>query len=271
MIRRLLLAMAVLIPAAMAQDVGMDFLGLQHPRFPVARTAELLPDGFVGGHLDWTFGASLANVERLLETGHIKRWRVHIFNGPGLRNRQLGRYEPHFGYSITSFSKAWERTDAGLARHLRSRARLYCRLFARFPGTTLQISPTLESNLTHRAFRAQARVVHRGCPMAQVVENPVAGVSSARGFTLERHGIKAMVSSPCIVSLDGDSVEDIRPSELSAFLAEFRKCETAYLWSRTFNGRLATGDFIDPRARKAWPTDSDLETLFALHAGAMAR
>jgi hypothetical protein len=257
--RKILWALFLFVQSAFAQDVGLDLLGLQHPRFPVKDTVELIPPDFVGGNLDWTFGTSLRPVRAVLATGRVKLWRSHFFNGPGLRNGQLGRYEPHFGYSKQGFSKAWERNDRKLVMHLTNRVRKYCDLFSQFPSVILELSPTLEHNLSPRAFRAQARVVAQACPSAVIVENPVGGVNAAKGFKLERHGINARVDAPCNVSLDGDSVEDV---DIVDYKRRFAKCETTYVWSRTLNGRLAEGSFIDPRSRKAWPTKNHLRALF---------
>ena len=161
------LIIALLFPmVAFAQDIGLDVLALQKRRFPVKDVVELSPDGFVVGTLDWTFGTSLSPVKRLLDTGKVKKWRVHFFNGPGLRNKQLGPYEPHYGYHIPTFAKAWEQRNEKLVTHLRKRVELYCALFAKYPGVVLEISPTLEHNLTARAFKEQLRVVRKACPSA---------------------------------------------------------------------------------------------------------
>jgi hypothetical protein len=255
--RKILLGLFLLATTARAEP-GLDLLGLQHPKFPVKDTVELLPDGFVGGNLDWTFGTSLAPVKRILVTGKVKLWRVHFFNGPGLRNRQLGSYEPHFKYSITTFSKAWENREPTLRNHLKTRVRAYCKLFAEFPIVTLEMSPTLEHNLSHKAFREQRRVVLANCPAAIVIDNPVGGVPFTIGKQ-EKHGTTPAVKAPCNVSLDGDSAEDV---DVVAFLKRFAKCEAAYIWSRALNGRLASGDFVDPRARDAWPSRDHLRALF---------
>lgn len=254
------LGLLVFIPyVTYGQDVGLDLLGLQHPRFPLRDTIELVPEDFVTGSLDWTFGTSLRPVRAVLATGKIKRYRVHFFNGPGLRNGQLGRYEPHFGYSKQGFSRAWERRDAKLVRHLQHRVKKYCDLFKEFPSVEVEMSPTLEHNLSPKAFRAQARIIIETCPNAVIVENPVGGVNAAKGFKLERHGLKAAVSPPCNVSLDGDSVEDV---DVVDYKKTFAKCSTTFIWSRKLNGRLAEGAFIDPRARRAWPNRAHLRALF---------
>lgn len=253
------LLFTMVITSASAQDIGLDVLALQKRRFPVKDVVEMAPDNFVVGTLDWTFGTSLAPIRRVLDTGKVLRWRLHFFNGPGLRNNQLGTYEPHYGYHIASFAKAWEQRNEKLVGHLRKRVELYCALFAKYPGVTLEISPTLEHNLTARAFREQVKVVRRACPLAVIVDNPVGGVrTSGLKLKVERHGVKATVSAPCNASLDGDSVEDI---DLLAYKRKFQHC-TVLIWSRVLNCRLASGSFIDPRKRKACPTRDQMRAMF---------
>lgn len=255
----LALLLTMVITVASAQDIGLDVLALQKRRFPVKDVVEMAPENFVVGTLDWTFGTSLAPIRKVLDTGKVLRWRLHFFNGPGLRNNQLGIYEPHYGYHIASFAKAWERRDSKLVSHLRKRVELYCILFAKYPGVTLEISPTLEHNLTPRAFKEQARVVRNACPSAVLVENPVGGVkTSGLGLKVERHGVKATVSRPCNASLDGDSVEDIN---LPDYKSRFAKCDL-FIWSRILNCRLASGSFIDPRKRRACPSKDQMRAMF---------
>lgn len=255
-----LLVTMVSIPAS-AQDVGLDLLGLQLRGFPVKDVVEFAPDDFVTGHLDWTFGTSLTPIRAVLNTGKILRYRIHFYNGPGLRNGQLGKYEPHFGHTISSFSRAWERGDRKQVEHLKQRVITYCNLFLAYPDVELEMSPTLEHNLTPKAFKRQAKVITTFCPRARVVENPVGGVrTSGGGFKVERHGVKATVSAPCNASLDGDSVEDIN---LPAYKRKFEKCESTYVWSRVLNCRLASGSFVDPRSRKRnCPSRDHMRTLF---------
>jgi hypothetical protein len=240
--------------------VGQDLLAIQHEEFPVEDLLPLIPDGFIGGNLDWTFGTRLTPVKKVLDTGKVIQWRVHFFNGPGLRNGQLGRYEPHAGMTIKSFNAAWEAGGGKLRRHLRDRVRLYCQLLEGYPAVALEMSPTLEHNLTSRAFRKQAAVIRENCPRAVIVDNPVGGVRSTPGFKIERHGTAVKgLKAPCNVSLDGDEALD---ANIPAYLASNPNC-TRYLWTHKFNGRLTKGSFVDPRKRKAWPTPQIFRTLLA--------
>lgn len=197
-------------------------------------------------------------MRKVLETGKVTRWRIHFLNGPGLRNGQLGGYEPHAGMTIQSYNALWEKGGGKLARHLRDRVQLYCHLFASYPSLSLEISPTLEHNLSSKAFKRQALITRRNCPRAVIVNNPVTGVAASGGFTVERHGAKvAGLRAPCNVSLDGDEAFD---ANVPAFLAQNPRC-TKYIWSLTYNGRLGKGAFVDPRKRTRWPTREQLRTL----------
>lgn len=230
-----------------AQGQALDLLALQKPGFPARAFAEKLPEGAAVGSLDWTFGTSLRPVESLLRTGRVSAYRVHLFNGPCLRNRICGRYEPHAGRTVRGFSDAWERGGRGpLRRHLARRTKAYCALFARHPGTQLLISPTLEHNLSRKAFRRQAAVVREACPAATVVDNPVGGVAATPGFVTERHGRRLSLKAPCVVSLDGET----GAVDLGRFVADHRQC-LSFLWTSPLNCRRTAGPFVDPRSRPA--------------------
>lgn len=236
-----------------------DLLALQHKDFPAV--APYLDKSFCGGNLDWTFGESLEPLKAVLASGKVYAWRTHFFNGPGLRGGALGPYEPHFGMSVSGFNAAWERGGGGkLRHHLVVRSRAYCRVFRRYPWVSLEISPTLEHNLSHTAFREQVKVVHRYCPQALVIDNPVAGVPALGGFVVERHGAHpGGLEIACNVSLDGDDVNDVNFPE---YLKTHRQC-TVYTWTHEYNCRKRTGPFEDPRERTACPTKSLLKRLLS--------
>lgn len=241
------------------KGVCQDVIGVLHERFPVDDLVALMPEKFCGSHLDGTFSMKVGNLKKLLDTGKVTSWQVDLFNGPGLRNGQLGPYEPHAGMTSASFNAAWEKGGGKLRRHLRDRVRLYCAMFEQHPGVALEMSPTLEHNLSSKAFKQQAAVIRRNCPRAVIVDNPVKGVASTKGFLIERHGTDVRgLKAPCNVSLDGSEAFD---SNVPLFLAQNAEC-TKYLWSRVYNGRLPEG-FVDPRQRNAWPTRQQLRTLLA--------
>lgn len=238
------LAMGLL---GIAQGDGIDLLAVQKPGFPAASIARGIPEGFAGGNLDHTFGSSLAAVRLFLDTGRVAAWRVHLSNGPCIRAGNCGRYEPYAGRSMRGFSDSWERGAHGpLRRHLVRRAKAYCSLFARYANAQLLISPTLEHNLSHRAFRQQAAAVKAACPAAVVVDNPAGGWPSTRGFVTERHGKRPGLKPPCVVSLDGE----LGVVDLKAFYAQNAQC-LALSWTEPLNCRRSSGPFVDPRERRA--------------------
>jgi hypothetical protein len=234
--------------------VGFDLLALQKPGFPVQAAAETLPMGAAIGNLDVTFGGSLENVERLLATERVSHWRVHFFNGPGLRNRQLGSYEPHYGHTIFTFDKLWRRGGGKLSLHLRERAKAYCDLFENYPAVTLEMSPTLEHNLSIKAFSYQVRAVKRGCARARIVNNPSRGVKTTKKYKVEIHSFTNKIpKGACNASFDGNFSADFL-----RFIANFRSCEVVYYWKPSYNCRLFPGAFIDPRERTSCPSESSI-------------
>lgn len=224
-----------------------DILFLQHPRVRAQKLLPVLPEKFCGGNLDWTSGTSLRNLKLLLNSGRVSSWRTHLLNGPGLRNNRLGSYEPHHGYNARSFNSLWERGGGRLKSHLAKRARAYCSLFQPYPDVELNLSPTLEHNLTSKAFKRQAAVIKKNCPRAVVVDNPVAGVASTKGFKIERHGAKVRgLKAPCNVSLDGESLFEVN---IKKWRESNPSC-THLIWDYPMNCN-RTGDSFpaDPRRR----------------------
>lgn len=246
-----------IVPALGA--VGYDTLAVQHPSFPVPyilEEIESLPY-YVGGNLDWTFGESLTNIEAILNSKKVIAWRVHFFNGPGLRNAQLGSYEPTRGMSVQSFDSLWRNGGGGLASFLRDRVTLYCELFAKHPETTLYISPTLEHNLSEQGFRAQESVVKNACPSAIIVNNPMNnGLLS--GVVNEGHGTSYGGPEGSIVSTDGVEAMD---ANIPAYISSHQQMKFIFLWSYPFNGRCEE-KFQDPRERTRWASESMIKDLF---------
>jgi hypothetical protein len=238
--------------------VCQDIIGLLSEKFPVDDLVPLLPEKFCGSHLDWTFATRLTNLKKILDSGKVTDWQVDFFNGPCIRGGNCGRYEPYFGMTIAAFNAMWESGGGKLRRHLRDRVRLYCDFFANYPNVAIEFSPTLEHNLSSRAFRKQAAVIAQHCPRAVIVENPVGGVRSSGAFKIERHGTAVRgLKAPCSVSLDGNDAFD---SNIPAFLASNGECRH-YIWGLVYNLRLGDGPFIDPRKRKRVATTEQLRTL----------
>jgi len=238
---------------------GYDTLAIQHPNFPVPFLLNEIEglSYYIGGNLDWTFGTDLTNIEAILNTGKVIRWRTHFLNGPGLRNNQLGSYEPMAGMNVSSFNSIWESGGGNLATHFSNRVALYCALFSKYPKVEFQISPTLEHNLSERAFRAQESIVHAACPRASIVNN---SMSNFVWVNVINEGHPRFTASPIgsIVSLDGVEAMD---TNVPQYLNDHQAVtSTSYIWSYVFNGR-CQDKFQDPRARTRWPSESMVRDL----------
>jgi hypothetical protein len=263
MTRALLATLSLVLSLSARADGKLcyDLLALQHPRFPAAAVAEYAKDGdFCGGNLHKTFGPSLKPVKEIIDTGGVVEWRTHLVNGPGLRNNRLGPYEPHHGLSVASYNALWERGGGKLRRVLFQDARAYCELFRPHPEIRLELSPTLEHNLSKKAFRRQALIVQAACPEAVVVDNPMGGVAHTRPYLVERHGEHAgKLSAPCQVSLDGDSAHD---ADTPKWLKRYEACDR-FIWVPEFNMLSGLEDlFIDPRKRRHGPDKEELFLIF---------
>lgn len=239
--------------------VGQDVLAFQHPRFPVIAFIQFMPSHTILGNLDWTFGTSLKPIKAALDSGKVVGWRVHFYNGPGLRNNRLGKYEPHHGLTIKTFNAAWERNNPKQIRWLTERVTMYCSLFSNYPSIVLEMSPTLEHDLSKLAWSNQAKILSKSCPAARIVNSPNGGVHIGVPYKYEGHGSVWTVHAPCNQSYDGQNATD---ADIAKHKIKFKVCDWMGIWTGCYNG-LCKGLFVDPRLRQYFPSRDQLIDLFS--------
>lgn len=239
--------------------VGYDWLAAQSGSFNLGEALELLPQGTQHsiGSLDFTFGESLAPVNLILGSGKVGHYRVHFLNGPCVRNKNCGPYEPTYNMDITKFNAAITSRNPQLISHFRSRVKLYCDLMDAYPSTRFYLSWVLEHNLTLAAWKVLDEEGRAICPRTDyyVVNNPVGSHNfppyPREGVLYEDHGKNPKPGQ--LTSLDGEEVTDI---DVPAWLARTKSFGLVYVWSRAYNCR-PVEPFIDPRTRTQCP-DKDL-------------
>ena len=102
----IILLLSFRVSLASAEGViGVDLLALQHPLFPLEKIISDVPNGSALGVLLDTFGEDRSKISKALNSGKFSSFRIHLANGPGLRNGQLGIYENLSGLNIRSFEK----------------------------------------------------------------------------------------------------------------------------------------------------------------------
>jgi len=249
----------ILIPALVYGDTrifGQDMLAAQLPGFNMAKAAPYVAPNTALGILDYTFGADIAPIHRLLASGKFSTFRVHLINSSCIANSNCGSYEIGYGYSLAGFNAAVLAKNPKIISFLTARSKIYCDLLTNYPKVKLLISPVLEHRLTTSAYQIAADSVLKGCPKVQLVNNPVTGKGERyKGAWIEAHATSVPAD---IYSWDGIDATD---GNVQAWINQTAKAKIAFVWSRGYNGRASGGTFVDPRKRKNTPTLKTFELL----------
>jgi hypothetical protein len=192
--------------------------------------------------LERTFGDKCSCVNKLLNDDRPKIARVHIINGPCMRNKRCGRYEPFYGHTIASANRDILRGGKVLDKY----KVLLNRVASRFKDSknlTCYVSPCLECDLNERVRRLLGNLVLSVLPNCNLVDNPLKS-RCLPGVVCERHGYNPRVTTPCIVDLDGSDGSAI---DSKKWLAKYSYCDLSFYWEPWMN--CIRGNFIDPRSR----------------------
>jgi hypothetical protein len=230
---------------ATAQAQGASYIGLCHPDTNCRAVKETWrnQDTIITGWLETTFGQECKCADELLKSRKPKVVRVHLLNGPCLRNNRCGPYEAFYGYSIEQANQAVHKPNSRLMRRFRSGLQRLRKRLAGAEGVQCYVSPCLECDLNERARRNLLSVVSAVLPDCIPVDNPLRSRCIA-GYTCEKHGVAPRVSVPCIVDLDGIDGSYI---DVDKFADRYRHCDISFYWEPFMN--CIRGSFIDPRKR----------------------
>jgi hypothetical protein len=255
------LALTITCSSARAQNVALSYLGMCHPKWPCEKSIQAF-DGLPVirfGWLEQTFGEQCPCVDKLLQDERPKEVRVHIANGPCLRNKRCGRYEVFAGETIGSAQRAIKATKPAIIRkYVRILDRLRSRLAKSRGALTCYVSPVLESDFDGRTRKILHSLTASYLPSCTLVDNPLRG-NCIRGVVCERHGPNPGLTSPCIADLDGIDANEI---SVPKFLRNTKACDMSFVWSVGLNCNGHHGQtFIDPRKRDCVQTGADIEAL----------
>ncbi len=193
-----------------------------------------------------TFGERCRCADYVLSRKKPKAIRVHIANGPCLRNRRCGTYEIFHSRSGRWFDAKIRQQHPRWIKRFDRWTRRVANKIARARGELeCFVSPVLESDFGVRASRVLLNRVRELIPQCVAVDSPHRR-GCVRGEVCERHGLKLELLEPCIVDMDGDEGSAVN---VKRWVHENSSCEMIFLWRQSFNC-LAPGSFIDPRARK---------------------
>lgn len=245
--------------AASGPRVGLSVIGLLSPRYDCdAVVAAFGSAPVVFGYLERTFGDDRRCLNRLLDHPRFSAVRVHLFNGPCVRNGRCGSYEVIAGETKDSLNRKLASGDAALVGKLRAemiRVRDLLKPHLR-PGRRYYVSGVLEHDLTDRAAAQRAVSLTREVfgPLGfRVVNSPVSGLRGVGADLEESHGDRPTVAPPCIVDPDGSKVPDF-----AAYVNRYRGCALVLGWNAEMNCLKDGEAFSDPRARRSCPTASSL-------------
>lgn len=265
MLRRCLiilsLALTITCSSANAQNVAISYLGMCHPKWPCEKAIEAF-DGLPiirFGWLEQTFGEKCPCVDKLLQDERPKEVRVHIANGPCLRNKRCGRYEIFHSFKIVSASRAIKANKAKIVRkYVKVLDGLRERLAKSRGSLACYVSPVLESDFDGRTRKILHSLTASYLPSCTLVDNPLRG-KCIGGTVCERHGPNPGLTPPCIADLDGNDANEI---SVPKFLRNTKACDMSFIWSvgLNCNGHHAQ-TFVDPRRRDCAQTGADIEVL----------
>jgi hypothetical protein len=249
--RFLLILTAVLLTSispARAQNVGLSYLALCHKNWPCYSSLKAF-DGLPvirTGWLEGTFNSSCPCGDKLLRDPRPKVIRVHLANGPCLRNKRCGSHEVFAGETVASANRKIRRGDERLMQRF---DRVVNRLAKRLENTrgvlSCYVSPVLESDFDGRARRILLDYVGLRLPGCRLVDSIVRGRCLA-GALCEKHGDRPSLSDPCIADLDGAFYPEV---SVPNYLQLTRKCDISYIWDVGFNCNQWNVPFVDPRKR----------------------
>jgi hypothetical protein len=242
-------------------EAGLSYLALCQRTWPCAKSLAAFDgtDTIRTGWLEGTFGSVCSCANTFLKDPRPKVIRVHLANGPCLRNGRCGRYEVFYGQTVASANRRIKQGDRRLlSRFATAAKRLARRLASSTAPLTCYVSPVLESDFDREARTRLASITARYLPGCRLVDNPTRG-ECIRGSLCERHGLFPRLSSPCIADLDGTIASD---SEKEQFLSRTSSCDLSFIWTPEMNcNRPNSSSFIDPRMRQCEQSESYYRSL----------
>lgn len=206
MIRLGLLLWLSVASFSISENRGVSHLGFCHKNYD----CELFMESFKGspvirtGWLDNTFNPEGCKcLPKLQTTKKGVEVRVHIVNGPGLRNRRLERHEIHWGRSIAGLERDVLRGNMSFLARFDKRAEIVRnQLDSIIMLEKCYVSPVLESDFGRQARLKLLRRTRKLFPKCHIVDNPLKAPCIS-GFICEKHGDFVPPQRPYIADLDG--------------------------------------------------------------------
>lgn len=221
---------------------GISYLGLCNKTWECRKTFQSFTNRkeILVGWLEGSFGSECACGDKILASPRPKVIRIHLTNGPCLRNRRCGRHEVFYGYTIPSASRALEKAPERLNRRfLRVIERTKARL-AKGRNYSCLISPVLESDFKESVRLKWLKLAESHFPSCDMVDNPLKR-PCLPGYVCERHGVNIKAKAPCIADLDGIDGSKV---DLKKWSKAVNQCDLKFYWEPWMN--CIRDSFIDP-------------------------
>lgn len=244
--------------SGLSGKVGLSLIGLTSPHYDCDDVVAAFGRApIVFGYLERTFGDDRRCLNRLLDHPQFAGVRVHIINGPCVRNRRCDRNEIVYGETIASLDRKLDQGDRALLDKIRAemvRVRNALGPHLR-DGKRYLVSPILEHDV--RSARGMRRLVDMARSVFgsrfRVVNNPVSGATDVGADYREWHGDRPAARAPCLVDPDGSDVSDF-----GAYADRYAGCRMILGWNSQMNCLNPGEDFRAPRDRTHCPTRSSL-------------
>lgn len=219
---------------ATTQAQGVSYIGLCNNTWDCDKTLTTWQGRPITvGWLEDSFGYPCKCADKILQQDKSKTIRVHLANGPCLRNKRCERHDVFYGYTIASANRAAIIPDSRLRKRLDILAnRLKQRIEQSRGSLTCYVSPCLECDLNGPARKALISAVSATLPSCSIVDNPLRS-SCLRGAVCERHGIAPNLRIPCIADMDGTEANSL--IDLVRFYNKTKQCDVRFYWSSWMN------------------------------------
>jgi hypothetical protein len=242
--RTLLVLLAMMFRA---DAESLSYLGLCNKTWDCRTTlAGFGQKTIITGWLEGSFGHACECADRILRSKKDKIIRVHLSNGPCMRNNRCQRHDVFWGYTVASANRAVKHETSRLRKKFYQAVIRFKRRLEQSRGALMcYVSPCLECDLGPNR-KILFGVVRDLLPNCVLVDNPHKH-KCIKGTTCEKHGFDTAVSRPCLYDLDGSTVTD--PKVLDRIAAETKECDVRFFWQPWMNCN-ESSTFIPPSLRQ---------------------
>ena len=254
---RLLLAV-LLLCAVNAHAQGVSYIGLCNKTWNCENTLKTWRQRDISvGWLEDSFGAECSCADQLLRLDRPKVIRVHLANGPCLRNQRCEPHDVFAGLTITQANKAVMRPGSRVRRRFAAVvSRFRQRLLQSRNAVQCYVSPCLECDLNGPARKVLSRIVRARLPGCVLVDNPFRHDCLPQSVC-EKHGPDTDLREPCIYDLDGTEVNSV--VDLRRIAKKTARCDLRFYWSHWMNCNVEGQSFVEPSKRVCHSTGKRMQ------------